>query len=246
MRRLEAGCEKLVHLFVNGSFYGMPGQAKAFSDAFHLIALKTDPVSRYIVWSNLRMYPALLLVYASGVAAIAAENYSVLREIACRPSVIAHGSGRNLPAPIEIETHRAMDRDMARQLFENRNYTPVSDHLLEYLRDALATMSVDEAQYIEVFDNFEYLWCILHVDAGIQLGSSNPWAPYGSFIWRWRRHSGEGGEQRFVEQAARAIKDGDNHWLPINAGLFGGDLRRLQVAKEFADLILAAIGREMR
>lgn len=245
MQRLEAGCEKLVHLFVNGSFYAMPGQAKAFFDAFRLIALKSQSGGSYMVWINLGRYPALLLVYSSGIAAVAAENYYVLREIASRPSIIAREAEKNVPAPMEIETHRTMERDNARLLLENmeRRHTPVSDYLFNYLRDALGTMGVDDAQYLEVFDNFEYLWCLLHVDAEMQHGRPDPWAPYGSFIWRWRRYGGVGGEHRFSDQASRAIKDGDKSWLPIKAGLFGGDLGRLKAVKECADQTLAIIGR---
>lgn len=75
----------------------------------------------------------------------------------------------------------------------------------------------------------------------VQHGSSDPWAPYGSFIWRWQRHGGDGGEHRFPDQASRAIEDGDKIWLPIRAGLFGGDLRGLKAVKEYADRILAEI-----
>lgn len=246
MQRLEAGCEKLVHLFVNGSFYAMPVQAKAFFDAFRLISLKTQSASRYAVWSDLGRYPALLLVYSSGIAAVASENYYVLREIASRSSGTARDTEDNVPAPIEIETHRIMECDRARTVFENRRHTPVSDYLFGRLRNALGTMSVDDAQYVEAFDNFEYLWCLLHVDAEMQRGSSDPWAPYGSFIWRWRRYGGNGGAHRFSDRASRAVEEGDKNWPPIRAGLFGGDLERLKAAKEYADQTLAAIGRGIR
>ena len=246
LRRLEAGCEKLVHLFVNGSFYGMPVQAKAFFDAFRLMSLKPQSASRYAAWSDLGRYPALLLVYSSGIAAVASENYSVLREIASRPSVTARDTENNAPAPIEIETHRIMDRDRARLIFENRNFTPVSDYLFDQLQNAIRTMGVDDAQYLEAFDNFEYLWCLLHVDAEMQRGSSDPWAPYGSFIWRWQRYGGEGGGHRFSDQASRALEDSDKNWPPIRAGLFGGDLRRLKAVKEYGDQVLTKIRRQIR
>jgi hypothetical protein len=246
MQRLEAGCEKLVHLFVNGSFYAMPVQAKAFFDAFRLICLKPQSASRYAMWSDLGRYPALLLVYSSGIAAVASENYSVLQEIASRPSVIARDAENNVPAPIEIETHRIMERDRARRVFENRNFTPVSDYLFGRLQNAFGTMGVDDAQYLEAFDNFEYLWCLIHVDMEMQRGNSDPWAPYGSFIWRWQRYGGDGAEHRFSDQASRAIENSDKNWPPISAGLFGGDLTRLKAVKEHGDQILAKIWRSIR
>jgi hypothetical protein len=234
-------------MFINGSYYAMPGQVKAFFEAFRLIVSAAQSVGGDLVWIKLKRYPALLLIYSTGVAAVLSGNYHVLREIASRPSVVPRVGEKTVPASIKIETHGTMGRDVARQLLENmeKRLTPVSDHVSDYLRDAFGTMGIDEAQYIEAFDNFEYLWCLLHVDAEMQHVRADPWAPYGSFIWRWQRYGGDGGEHRFSDEASRAIVEGDENWHPIRAGLFGGNLRRLEAAKEYADRTLDEIGRSI-
>ena len=93
MKRLESCVEKLVNLFANGSFYVRPEQAKAFFDAFCLVASAKEAQGGYTVWTDLRSYPSLLLTYAAGVAAIVSENYALLTEIGKRCSAALQMAG---------------------------------------------------------------------------------------------------------------------------------------------------------
>ena len=228
MKRLEGGCEKLIHLFANGSFYATREQAKAFFDAFHLVVVKAQSSGGFKVWINLRRYPALLLAYAAGIAAIASENYAVLSEIASRPSFIKHDYHENAPAPIRIYAHSAMERDVAREFIPGmeRRHTPVSDYLFNVLRDPLSRLAPDETLYERSFDDFEYLWCLLCVDAQKQRGSARIWPPYGAFCWR----RGDGHGEWFKDQAKNAAEQSDKLWPPLKGGLFGGSIERLSEA----------------
>ena len=227
MKQLEAGCEELIHLFATGSFYAQSAQAKPFFDAFHLIVLKAQSSGGYDVWTGLRRYPALLLAYAEGITAVASENYSVLREIASRPSFIKHDEDKSVRAPVRIYTHSVMSRESARQLIEgmDKRHTPVSDYLSKELREALRPLVPDDTQYEHAFDDFEYLWCLLHVDAEKQLNRDMIWTPYGSFSWRRSRH-----DEWFADQAKRAVEKSDDSWPPLQGGLFGGSMERLTAA----------------
>lgn len=244
MKRLEASCEKLVHLFANGSFYARPEQSKAFFDAFHLIVTKAQSSDRYRLWIDLRKYPALLLVYAAGISAIASENFAMLREIASRPSFIKHDSDQSVPAPVRIYSNILMNLSDARQYIPemNNSYTPVSDYLFGVLRKPLNRLIPDDAQYELAFDNFEYLWCLLHVDAEKQRGSDFIPTPHGAFSWRRKDRYGEW----FEHQAKSAVDQSDESWAPIKGGLFGGSIERLSDAFNEAQPQLNEISISMR
>lgn len=228
MQRLEAGCEKLVHLFANGSFYGRPEHAKPHFDAFNLIVSTSGASSGHTVWSDLRKYPALLLTYSAGIAAAAAENYAILHDLAGRTSRVEREVGKGKPAPVRIHVHNTIDRDVAHKLIPGmeRHKTPVSDRLFDVLREPFKVLLPDDLQYELAFDDFEYLWCLLHVDARKQSDAEDIWTPYGAFVWRrWRQDS-----DWLKGQAQSAADHQDTSWPPLRYGLFGGSAERLSEA----------------
>ena len=240
MKRIEAIMEKLISLFANGSFYARAEHVKAFFDAFYILAGTNEAQAGYRVWVDLKRYPALLLAYAAGISAIASENYALLAEIASKLHFAKDVNGRLVSAPGRFTVHKVMERDAARQLLEDmdRRYTPVSDYLFSILRPTFVTLIHDGEIYERAFDNFEYLWCLLHVDALKQGGNSHPWTPYGSFAWRWNRFEDHG---RFSHQMKLALDNRDATCPPLKAGLFGADLNRLKFVKEFSDELLQRI-----
>ena len=52
------------------------------------VAPATEMIGGYSVWASLRKYPALIVLYAAGLAASAAENFAVLTMLAARPSIL--------------------------------------------------------------------------------------------------------------------------------------------------------------
>lgn len=244
MKLIEAGCENLVHEFASGSFYATVQQSKTLFEAFHKIAPKAQSGDRLKILTNLRKYPALLLVYAAGIVAIKSNNYLFLREIATCPSYAAYPDGKTLPASMWLSTHNVLDVDQARGIWEERkrDYTPLSDYIYQELRTCLCTFFPDDNHYESAFDDFEYLWCLLSVDAKMQSGQQDPRVPYGSYIWRQR----ESDESDFIRnRITQVINDGNKDWAPLKAGLFGYSVDRLTKAKQTADVRLQGYRTEM-
>ena len=237
LNNVEAGCEQLIHIFANGSFYSRKEHAKAFFDAFEFITPIAQSSGGYTVWVDLRRYPILLLIYAVGLTALASENFSILREISTRTVVVKHSTHESGPVPLGYYTHSVMPQEIAQRFIPGmeRHHTPVSDHLFNILRQPLIRLLPIDSQYERVFADFEYLWCLLHVDAEKQRGSDHIWAPYGSFMWRWERG---GIKDNYFNQTKVVIEKVDTNWPPLQGGLFGGDVNRLKSAKELADPIL--------
>ncbi len=244
MRRVEAVNEKMLHIFASGAFHATDRQARAFFDAFSVVLTET-PYSRTgkVVLIDLQQYSSLLMVYAAGVAAVASENYSVLREIASRSIVVKDDPEKCVPAPARLYAQSVMKRDHARLFIPGmeKRLTPMSDHILELLHEPFANMVTGASQLEHVFDDFEYLWCLLHVDAQLQLGRDGLWAPFGSFAWRKMRRSHE----PWFAQEVQNVLNGTRGWPPLDQGLFGGSIDRLKNATLKAAPMLDRVAREM-
>jgi hypothetical protein len=232
LNRLEAANEKQMHIFANGSYFAREDQARAFFDSFRLSLPDSDP-GGYKAWVNFQNFSALLHIYVSGIAAVSSENYNVFSQIALRPCVYIRSMDQTTPTPFHIYAHSVIERDFARKFLPgmDRRYTPVSDHFMALLREPFAALIPDDRQYEVAFDNFEYLWCLLHVDQRIQLGVERIWAPYGTFVWR-RMHSSDGAW--LGTQIQYVLESPEATWPPLEAGLFGGSFPRLREAMEKA------------
>jgi hypothetical protein len=243
MRRLEASTEILMHMFATASFHAAPAQAKPVFDAFHRLAARAEAPGGYNVWISLRRYPALLALYAAGLAGMAAENFAVLTVIASRPSIPSRSREEDLSASLRLNAHDVLERDHARAVLPGaeRNHTPFNDHLFNVLKPVVAPFVASEAKYQRLFDSFGYFWCLIHVDAQIHTKTRvEPWTPYGSFIWRQRDS-----ENWFRHEVGKAVAEVNRQWFPLTQGLFGGSIERLITAYNYSQPNLASIADRM-
>jgi hypothetical protein len=90
--------------------------------------------------------------------------------------------------------------DNQRQLLpgRDRDFTPLNNHIFEFLRGLLREFVPGDQAYEDAFDWFEYLLGLVHCDltAGVvELAQGNPRGPIGRFLWN-RRSSGESIQQQ--------------------------------------------------
>lgn len=239
-KKIEASCEKLIHLFVNGSYHAKPDQIKEFFDAFSVIAgMPTQSFGLvHPAWDRLKKYPILLLSYATGLAAFAAENYSLLNEITSRHLFVSsEDNKKNVPIQINVYAHSVVEPGQAKELINDR-YTPFSDYLFNFYREAFRSFTANEVHYEKIFDEFEYTWCLLHVDGKKYNNFARIWTPYGSFVWRRREKESEW-LQHLIK---RSIEESDNSFILLKNGMFGRSLNRLKEAYDYAQPKLEEIG----
>lgn len=242
MSRLEGSCSKLVSLFAVGAFYAKDDQSKPFYEAFNVVIASPKPSAGYKIWSDIRGYPALLLVYAAGIASVASERFHVLNQLASRTYTVDENTQEVGRGAQLLDLHSVLSRDAGRQLLEgyDRRKTPVSDYLFDKLREKIRPMLSNDQSYELAFDNFEYLWCLLHVDTCLQ-DTQRVWTPFGAFIWRRER------AMNWIEtEIDTVIAKRDEIWPPLAHGLFGGSVARLEAARDAAKDGLCEIGRHIR
>jgi hypothetical protein len=114
---------------------------------------------------NLRLYPALLLLYGGGIASIAAKKYDMFSSLLHIPRIISLYDGETIPAE-RLNIYSVIDYEHSQKLLPSvgRLYTPLSDHLYEILRGPFREILPQDIRYQECFDRFEYLFALVHAD----------------------------------------------------------------------------------
>jgi hypothetical protein len=231
--------EVLLALMVTGCYWDDRPGKRIWEDSVQRIA---NPPSRsggtyYALWDELRLYPALLLLYGGGVSAVAAGNYSRLAPL------LAQTRRREInwegPLVLRTNAYQFLARYSGFQQLMTRlerAYLPVNEHLHEVLREPLREYLPDDEDYSGAFDRFEYLLALVYADLEDKRGDDyfmgpGLWGPIGRFGYRLRYAEHSGALQRLQEEAEH---DRDN-WAPLRAGLFDGSFDRFQTVMQGFD-----------
>ena len=239
--RYESALEVLVAMFVHGCYWGEEEHRQVWETSLQRVANVVERRSGTEIWLNLSLYPALLLSYAGGIAAVANEKYGNLFSLLKNVSVRHYRAPEGLSALYMLDPIRVMKQQVGRELSgKERNYTPLSDHLFEVLRPLLQPILPDEWEYERAFDRFEYLRFLLHVDA-FNDDLENIHGPVGRFGWHYRRFHGSdnGPVSKQIEEIAQ--EKGEN-WGLLQNGAFSGSMKRFKEVKEAADNRVEKLG----
>jgi hypothetical protein len=188
--------------------------------------------NRSIEWPNLKLYPALLLLYGGGIASVAAGRYDTFATLLTK--VIVRVGTEDLPLVLTLHTWNVMNKGIGQQLPNmERHFTPVSEHLYIVLREPLREFLPQDTRYQECFDRFEYLLALVHADLN-QKQNGGFWGPVGCFGWR-----GTGayhvGEHRIMKEIELEVANADKNWPLLEAGLFDASVERFRTVKTAFD-----------
>jgi hypothetical protein len=188
---------------------------------------------------QLRHYPALLLFYGSGIAAMAGEKQVTLGNLLYRARV------RNLRRdeyPIALGFDTSAFYDAGRWMIDYlqrdmppherlRYFFPISEHLYAMLREPLREVLPDDAGYDRLFDQFEYLRGIVHIAQRNQhmpgYSGREGHGPIGRYGPRLERPE----VQRALTQVQERLGDIANSW----AGLFSVPIGQIDEARQAYD-----------
>lgn len=221
----ERRCETALAVMAAGGFYAHPQQTPAFRELLELAA-SPPPVdgSRLDIWAKLERYPALLLLYAGGVAAVAAENWHMLKALLRDASV--HDEREEISlliAKVHPWAIRSADTRHAavvqRALHEGKLYhEPEAEWLYKTLREPLREYTPLDFAYEEAFHTFEALMALVYVDIRkrSERERKRRWAPLGRFAARY----GEFSDRPSTFGRLRADYEAQRRaWRPIVNGL---------------------------
>jgi nucleoside 2-deoxyribosyltransferase len=160
--------------------------------------------------SSIRLYPALLLLYASGISSLRSARINFIKEVTERwVNSASHDVDRNLLE--RLDPRIVFDRDIG-QLIEasaERRFTPVSNYLTKFIQDNLYCKT-EYSVYVEWFDLFEFLLSL----KSVQLG--NRYLYEGAFVWR------TDGRRKLIQIFQDALLGSGRHGVAVQKFLDGG------------------------
>lgn len=228
MNQYEGHVEVLRAMLAAGCYWGNEGHSDLWARSLERIANPSGGQSGMTLWIDLRRYPALLLLYTAGIAAVAAGRYGTLKDLLLDPKVRNH---EEKSLVLAVYPGQVIDKQAAELLPGlERRYTPLNDHLHARLREALREYLPDDARYDKCFDRFEYLLALVHADLRDK-ATRGYWAPIGRFGWKVHHDP----ERTIVAEVQRELDEQEDRWPPLGAGLFGGSAERVRAVKAWLD-----------
>jgi hypothetical protein len=236
----EADTEVVAKLMVTGCYWGGDRWARLWTKTVERIANPTYTTlsGGYSgVWYALRKYPALLLLYAGGVAATAHDQYETVAQLLNSGTV--HDLQGDEGLLIALIPPRILDSDFhdqaVREVFGRAGWHSISQHIFEVLHEAFRPLLPLDDDYNNYFDRFE---CILdlHFTTVAPKGWMQRWPdtiPLGRLI---------SGKRAIAAKLSQDFVDAGVRWPLLKAGLFTGAPEALIDAMNVVQQIYARHG----
>lgn len=234
--------ETIQAIMIHGCYWARGEQQHDFAMIIQNIA--RDPnydKSGHKIKVELRAYPAVVLLYAGGIAALAKRNYSMFARLLTLPKWRdLHSEGQFLIRYNWSDLRRHMKGIEAYK----KQYAADSDWLFNKLREPLRVLLPDDLEYDRVFDSFEYLRALVYADLSSQAYPKRAeerlwWAPVGRFGWKLRMT--REGSSTPMSEAESQINSLGEEWGPLKAGLFDGSVQRVNLVKQKFDELLQRV-----
>ena len=222
LEQYEVSSSKLIAMMTALAYYGNENEKYPLLLTFALERLCKQPRENgKVVLLDLQFYPALLLLYSSGIVSIVARHYKYLaaglikgnyNDIRGKHKIL---SKLNVWSVFSHESYRFVPREDALQ-----EYTPANNYILDVLREQLQPYVPDNDKYTEALDIFEYLLGLTYMDIIEDDGG-----PVGCFRWRYGRFKDR--INPFDEFFKEGIQRGVN-WKLLRDGFFSGSVDRIK------------------
>lgn len=213
MEKMEEETKTLRDLFSYGCYFGSEDQAYLWTKSLN--RLGNLPHSDGLqVMINLQLYAAMLVMYAGGVSAIAANNLDSLKALLTPRYQLPHRG----QAPLITQTHGwLLDQNVANAVLGlERHHTPMSDRVHDIISATYPEELLVTDEFAQEYDRWEIILCMAIAHHNITV-EEHEWAPVGRFAWR-RQNNGNAVIEIIESEIERTQAD----WPPLKIKLFGG------------------------
>lgn len=221
VKQYEAKTEILQAIMITGGHWGGQNESNLFVKSLERLTDHQKDSNGFEDWINLGLYPALLLLCSTCLAALASNNHQMFADLLLKPQN-KHGDRGKEPLFLSIFPHSVISQEFGRLLpGMERRHTPTSDYLVETLKPAIKEYIPDSMELEKLFDRLEYMLSLTILDHLLQT-ASHDWCPIGRFGWRTRGY----GDLSISNQIESEIEREKENWKYLKVGFFGGSLDR--------------------
>lgn len=231
MHNYERNTHNLVNICTNIAFFGDDVYSKSFTSVIERL-LSVQEKGSYNDLVSLQYYPALFIVYITGLILIKEEKFSCLAGLILHPAYYNYQVRE--PCISIINTRKVFPGSYAKQVdIPNAStiYSPVSEYLYQKIREPISGFFSNELQYAEYFDLFEFFISLIYIDQKYSdLTGKRILVPDGRY--RWRRDYYSDQKTPFYPNKIRQwINQGDNHPL-FKSGFFQESSKRMDLCNK--------------
>ena len=242
VRSYEAACSILLSMAAVGGSWAEEDHYAIWRRALERLTVMPAVFGRVNpIAVGLRRYPATLLLYTLGLAALCADNFQFLSRLFSIVIREHEGESRTVPqilppfclfGPINVSTNLGLLEGMA------RHHTPLNDWMQVVLREYLRDIVYSSEQYDLLFDRLEIL-----IALSFAYHEKRPpgfyWAPLGPYIYRNQN------KIQILEEIEKSILMLQSESPFVKSGIFGEIpeecITSLNQFKEFADDVARAM-----
>ena len=242
LQMYEDAIQDLITTVILLAHWGGAAEVGLLEKIFARVAEIERANSGLVVWIKLSWYPLLLLMYATGIASLAARRYDKLWVALTAPAYSEQKiSNQNTPPVVlpVISNLADIGEDFKRLPGMERKFVPRSEHIFKKLQPALEDQLLIGRSYDTLFDDFEIFLALTFADLHEDVVKSEVWGPLGRFGWKERGRIQENPVYTtFVATAKKRGKD----WEPLQFGFFRGSSERFAELANAFGRFLSQIG----
>jgi len=205
------------------SFWGQPFHDQTIILPFRMIANHWLEKSGKSIWVGLKWHQNLLLLYYSGLAAIASNNYRSLNEIMSQTildPIRPHKKTTMLQAILDAcDNYRKQFKLVSGN---PRHYMPRSEYIFTCLQPKLRELIYIESEYESFFDELELIMALEYAHQTAKDSPEYARGPIGRFGNKRRGQNDPLAE--FIKQGNISKQD----WALLRGGFFGGSYDRFK------------------
>jgi len=237
LKEYERIVDDLLHILSCIAYWGKQEHLPVLKMALTRLTDRLEPKSGLVVWQALRWYPTMLLLYGTGISALASDRYDNLAAILLtRVGSSRSTTSSTTPFTLAIGEATTKLHDAFKQLpGHERQYVPRSEYLFKLLQPTLDDLLFLGRDYEQDFDRFEVLLALVYADLEQEQfkGSHGIWGPIGRFGWKFHHY-----ETNPLKDIIAEAERQKQSWGPLNVGLFGGGYTRFEkIASEYVKFI---------
>lgn len=226
--KYQSSISILLPLCINGVYWCSGEQESLFSSILRKITepSKSSTSSFYEFSRDMHYLPSITLLYAIGVSAVISSKFKLLNDIFHLKYNKYDGDYENPYIITKLNPIQLCDFTHSRKIFGNTK-TPMSITLCSTLKPYFKSIISSEKEFENYFDIFEYM-----LSLNFMFIEDNSWLPVGQYIWkdRYVRSSNSLFNDFFKDAETKQAE-----WLPIKAGMFGGNYNTYFEIKQKAD-----------
>ena len=220
--------ERLSEMLVTGGYWGDERHPDLWIRAIERIARPSEGQTGDPLLLRVTRYPAILLLYGCGIAALASARYATLVSLFTQGQLTRSNEERAAWVHLlDSDTIAAFD-GIAPGLPELKRFrfVPLSAYLRPRLQRALRDYLPGEREFDQVFNRFEYYGSLLYADQGLKSDGDEIWGPLGWYV---------ASRRKLFPQIQKEIEEQRGDFPLLKAGGFRGSLDRLLLVKKRFD-----------